>query len=334
MMHEMRPTLPPFPTGWYAVSLSRDLRPGEVRPMTFMGEEIILYRTESGKANVLGAYCPHLGAHLGYGGTLRGECISCPFHKFEFDTSGQCTYVPYGTRIPPKARATVFPTLEINKLILAYYDPTGALPEWEPTSLEMTGWSDLIGTQWTLRGHPQETTENSVDIGHFTEIHGYHAVEILKELVTQGPYLTTQYTMTRQTLGQPLKTIFEIHVHGLGYSQVDVVVPKFGVRGRLFVLATPIDGEQITLRIALSLDQNTQPGNFLPLLDLIPRQIINPVIAWSTLAGFKHDVEQDLPIWQHKRYIQPPILAEGDGPIGRYRQWVKQFYTELEKARI
>jgi len=24
--------------------------------------------------------------------------------------------------------------------------------------------------------------------------------------------------------------------------------------------------------------------------------------------------------------IQPPALAEGDGPIGKYRQWVRQFY--------
>src|SRR5271165_6776415 len=101
--------------------------------------------------------------------------------------------------------------------------------------------------------------------------------------------------MTRPTFGQSLKTIFEIHVYGLGYSQVDMVVPKFGVRARLFVLATPIDGEQITLRTAFSLNNETHPANFNPLFRLIPRRVNNALIARSTLAGIKHDVEQDVP---------------------------------------
>ena len=38
------------------------------------------------------AYCPHLGAHLGHGGIINGECIECPFHawrwKTDVDSSG------------------------------------------------------------------------------------------------------------------------------------------------------------------------------------------------------------------------------------------------------
>jgi len=39
-------------------------------------------------------------------------------------------------------------------------------------------------------------------------------------------------------------------------------------------------------------------------------------------------------VWQHKRYVQPPILAEGDGPAGKYRQWARQFYRGAEQALI
>jgi hypothetical protein len=28
----------------------------------------------------------------------------------------------------------------------------------------------------------------------------------------------------------------------------------------------------------------------------------------------------------HKRYVDRPALASGDGPVGLYRKWVKQFY--------
>ncbi|MGH7634770.1 MAG: Rieske 2Fe-2S domain-containing protein, partial [Gemmatimonadaceae bacterium] len=67
-----RDMLPPFPSGWYALSLSRDLQRGDVRPITFAGREIVLFRTAAGIAGALDAHCPHLGAHMGYGGTVQG----------------------------------------------------------------------------------------------------------------------------------------------------------------------------------------------------------------------------------------------------------------------
>ena len=99
--------LPPFPVGWYVVALSDELKPGEVKPFKFMGEEVVLYRTQAGVANLIGAYCPHLGAHFGYGGQVVGEHIRCPFHAFEFDVNGVCQSTAYGTRIPPKAKTQI-----------------------------------------------------------------------------------------------------------------------------------------------------------------------------------------------------------------------------------
>jgi hypothetical protein len=43
-----------------------------------------------------------------------------------------------------------------------------------------------------------------------------------------------------------------------------------------------------------------------------------------------HDVKQDFHIWQNKRYVHPPQLAVGDGPIGAYRRWCKQFYPSVD----
>lgn len=333
-MNENRPLLPLYPTGWYVVSLSRELKVGDIKPMTFMGEDTILYRTELGQANLMGAYCPHLGAHMGHGGVISGENVRCPFHSFEFNTKGRCVMIPYESRIPPKAIASVYPVQEKNGFVLSYYDNSGNAPKWEVPELDDEDWTDLIFTQWIMRGHPQETTENSVDIGHFTETHGYNSVGILKPLVMEGAYLTTSYTMCRPTLGRNIRSNFEIHVHGLGYSQVDVEVPELGLKFRLFVLATPLSDEQICLRLALSAYKKVDVGVIHPSLKFMPKRAILKAVARSTFSGFKHDVEQDIPIWEHKRYIQPPILAEGDGPVGRYRHWVKQFYTETERALV
>ena len=57
----------PIPHGWYAVAYSDELAVGESRPERYFGKDLVLFRTESGRASLLDAYCPHLGAHLGYG---------------------------------------------------------------------------------------------------------------------------------------------------------------------------------------------------------------------------------------------------------------------------
>ncbi|WP_425436809.1 Rieske 2Fe-2S domain-containing protein [Mycobacterium rhizamassiliense] len=41
-----------------------------------------MYRTKSGLARAIEAYCPHLGAHLGHGGKVLGDELHCPFHAF------------------------------------------------------------------------------------------------------------------------------------------------------------------------------------------------------------------------------------------------------------
>ena len=38
-------------------------------------------------------------------------------------------------------------------------------------------------------------------------------------------------------------------------------------------------------------------------------------------------VGEDIPIWENKRYVERPPLCEGDGPIGQYRRWARQFYS-------
>jgi hypothetical protein len=55
------------------------------------------------------------------------------------------------------------------------------------------------------------------------------------------------------------------------------------------------------------------------------------------IRQFKVDVGQDLHIWENKQYVIPPSLAEGDGPVGAYRKWSRQFYpdgTDQPRGRL
>ncbi len=46
------------------------------------------------------------------------------------------------------------------------------------------------------------------------------------------------------------------------------------------------------------------------------------------MKEIKFQVEQDIPIWENKVYLEEPVLCDGDGPINKYRKWFQQFYVE------
>src|SRR5688572_15036145 len=93
----------PYPNGWFVLCKQNELKPGQIISKKFAGQDIVLFRTQGGKAAVVDAYCPHMGAHFAHGGEVKGETIQCPFHFFCFDTEGTCTSTGYGTKPPPKA---------------------------------------------------------------------------------------------------------------------------------------------------------------------------------------------------------------------------------------
>ncbi len=317
-------TLPPYPTGWYAVALASEVRPGAVLSRPFMGGDLVVYRTRSGAVRAVDPYCPHLGAHLGHGGRVDGELLVCPFHGFAYDASGACVRTGYGTRPPANARLVRRTLREANGLLLAWHGPGS--PAWSVPDVDPDGWTALRCRRFVLRDHPQETTENSVDLGHFAIVHGYRNVLMLREPITDGPYLSTAFAV-EQPLPFPrsrraLAFSFETEILGLGYSLVRLRLPRLDLDARLWVLPTPIDEQRLTLCLAASVRARRLPA--LPAVDAVLTQLL--------LHGLARGARQDFPIWENKRYLERPALAAGDGPIGLYRRWARQFYPEPEPA--
>ena len=83
-----------YPNAWLAVYDSHELKKGEVKPIFALGRDLVIYRGRSGKVYVFDAYCPHLGANLGVGGTVVGDNIKCHFHGWQFDNQGDCIAIP------------------------------------------------------------------------------------------------------------------------------------------------------------------------------------------------------------------------------------------------
>ena len=69
-----------------------------------------------------------------------------------------------------------------------------------------------------------------------------------------------------------------------------------------------------------------------PALAFMPKALANKLVQQGTYKGFIHDVSQDFDIWENKQYVNPPALAKGDGPVGQFRVWCKQFYPNKKEV--
>ena len=78
----------PIPFGWFQVAWPGDVKVGQVVPLQYFGHHLALWRDDDGVAHVNDAFCPHLGAHFGHGGSVDGEDLVCPFHGWRFDADG------------------------------------------------------------------------------------------------------------------------------------------------------------------------------------------------------------------------------------------------------
>jgi len=308
----------PIPFGWFVLAWSHELEPLGVLPRRAFGTELVLWRDELGTAHVHDAYCPHLGAHLGHGGTVSGCDIVCPFHAWQFDADGRNTNIPYSQRTNGKARLRTYPVIERNGLVMAWYHPHDEPPSWEiPEVIELANgevgeqFSDPFHRQFDIATAWQEMAENGVDAAHFRYVHRTAEVPVLDSYDTDGPLSrmrSTQYFVT------PRGTT-EGRIDSDGYGPGFSVVRFTGiVETVLLGCATPIERDRCEMRFTF-----------------VVRRFADDAVTSSVGKAFVDEVSrqllEDKPIWEHKKFIERPALADTDGPFLQFRQWAAQFYA-------
>lgn len=317
---ELRPRRP-YPDGWFAVAFADELAPGRVLRRRFMGEDLVVYRTRSGAVRVVEPYCPHLGAHLGYGGWVDGEEIVCPFHHFAFDPSGTCVRTAYGTR-PPAARLRRREVREVNDAILVWHHGAGEPPSWEVAPHSMDDFPSPFRQVSQLVDHPQDVVENAVDIGHIGPLHGYRDPRVRQPFEAHGPSFTVAAAGHRVfPLVGPVEIVFDIVVHGLGHIWVDASIPRLRAAAVFQAMTTPLDPLHVEIRFSVALRVGSDPA-------ALGSRLLSHALTRGLGPAFRRDLGQDFPVWEHKVYVEQPRLAKGDGPIPDYRRWTEQFYTQ------
>ncbi len=301
-----------FPKGWFSVCDSDDLGTDELKTVHYFGRDLILFRGATGEPHVLDAHCPHLGAHLGHGGTLVENTVRCPFHAWRFDGSGRCVEVPYATKIPPRAALRSWEVFEGNGMIMVWYHPEGKPPEFQIPLIPEWGsdeWSEPQRREFKVRSNPMEMAENTVDDAHFKYVHGTNTMPESTSEIDNHILRVTSISKVDTPRGEQQSRI-EIASHGLG----------FGCTRFTGVIETLV----IISGAAIDEDHSVTTLRFMV------KKLGNADAERGVGKAFIHEIDrqfsQDTPIWENKIHLQRPVLCDGDGPIMQLRKWAKQFY--------
>ncbi len=300
----------PFPIGWYSIERARNLGKGEVKPVYAFDRELVLFRTREGKAVVLDAFCPHLGAHLGHGGRVIGENLRCPFHGWKFGSDGHCTEIPYCDDIPSRAQLRSWPVSETNGDIMVWFHPEGAAPAWqvpEVPELSDDNWSEAQYWEFTIPNHVQNIAENVCDPEHFQYVHGQQNTPPNDITIADDGRVLTLVAEAEATDRSPANTLTAI-VHNPGLA---IVRTHYGPGAEMLVYSTA---------------QPTRPNETHMRWTLTVRKEIVDLAGDDVMEGIKSGIMDDYPIWEHKIYREKPVFCQGDKTLVMFRKWVRQFY--------
>jgi phenylpropionate dioxygenase-like ring-hydroxylating dioxygenase large terminal subunit len=121
----------PWPSAWWALCSSRELRSRRPLGVQRLGRRWVLWRDTDGQAHAAPAACPHRGTDLSLGRLREGK-LECRYHGFQFASDGRCVAMPCEgaqAKVPPGLHMRVLPVQEVHGFVFVW------LGEGEPTEL-------------------------------------------------------------------------------------------------------------------------------------------------------------------------------------------------------
>jgi len=138
-----------------------------------LGTNLVLYRTEAGKAVALEDACPHRKLPLSMG-RLVGDTVECGYHGLTFDALGKCVAAPTQDRIPPTAVVRSYPTIDRYGLLWIWMGNTEEADESLLLNIENydnPDWHITSGDSLTCACNYLYLVDNLLDPSHVAWVH-------------------------------------------------------------------------------------------------------------------------------------------------------------------
>ncbi|ABS60410.1 aromatic ring-hydroxylating oxygenase subunit alpha [Fervidobacterium nodosum] len=311
---------------WYIVLSSKEVKKGELIGVTRFGEKLALWRDEAGKVHCISDVCCHRGASISHGKILsNGERVMCPFHGFEYDSTGRVCVIPANGRNTPvneNFKVKAYHTYELADFIWIWYgdgEPTNPPTYFEDITDDLS-YSEFKEV-WNV--HYSRAIENQLDVVHVPFVH-YNTIGRGNRTVVDGPIVKWFgdtmfyfYVFNRVDDGRPARKPEEIGLNEKSQVYLEFKFPNMwqnhiDEKIRVTAAFVPIDDEHtmIYLRFYIGFTKI----RFLDKLITLMGMPFNRKI----LHQDKRVVETQIPKKSELRMGEN--LIPGDAPILEYRK--------------
>ena len=292
-----------------------------------MGEKLVLWRDlKTGKIGCARDVCAHRGAALSIG-KIIDQKIQCPFHGFQYDTTGECCMIPAigkNTNVPERFKILSYPVKDAYGFIWLWWgekqENYPQLPFFEDLKAGFTFSS--FADPWIT--HYSRAIENQLDVVHLPFVH-HNTIGRGGRTLVHGPkvkwnpkenLLNVWYnnviddgkSKALRADEMPEPTMKPL-VH---FKFPNIWMLRTSDAARIMVAFAPVDEENTVLYVRFY-----QKSLKLPLL----RSLVN----WFGIRGSKIIVNQDRKVVitqkPKKSELQSKeLLIPGDLPIVTYRR--------------
>jgi len=156
---------------WHAVAWTSQITDSAPVSLRLLEEKLVVWRNRDG-VHAWKDLCVHRGSRLS-AGRVQNNCLACPYHGWEYDSSGRCVLIPAHPDQPPPSRAAVTTYLAREAYGLVWVclgTPKQDLvrfPEWDDPSCRK-----IFAGPYLYRAHGPRVMENLLDVAHFPFVHG------------------------------------------------------------------------------------------------------------------------------------------------------------------
>ena len=162
---------------WHVVAAAAELSAEKPKKkVRVLGEDLVLYRDQSGNYGLVAEKCSHRGASLYYG-FVEEDGIRCAYHGWKYDACGKCVEQPFESPevgFQEKIRHPAYPVVKLSGQLFAYMGPPEKkplLPKWDLLArldgIKKVDVCEVLQCNWL------QAMENSVDPVHTYYLHSH-----------------------------------------------------------------------------------------------------------------------------------------------------------------
>ena len=160
---------------WIPACTSSELATPDCAPLRLrlLGEDLIAFRTTSGKVGIVANACPHRGASLFFGRNEE-EGLRCVYHGWKFDETGACVDMPSEpaeSNFKSKVRVRAYPVIERNGMVWTYMGPREVPPPLPDFETNLVGEGVVRYTLTMRECNYMQALEGDIDTSHLAFLH-------------------------------------------------------------------------------------------------------------------------------------------------------------------